>query len=346
MARSLPHPDSYPAYAFLQKDGDLQRITVPWRDPTEGEIVVKILACGVCGSDEAARGTFRIPIQYPRIPGHEIVGDVVAIPATEKIWTLGQRVGGGWHGGHCLSCSRCRVGDYITCEKKTINGTLRDGGYAEYAILRSEAVAALPDDLDPAEAAPLLCAAVTCFNALRHMNARPPDYVAVQGIGGLGHLALQIAKAMGFRVIALSSGPGKESLARSLGAHEYVDGSKVDQAEALRALGGAKVIMCTAPSSDAAQKLIPGLAVDGTLLLLMLESEPMTISPTQLLGKRLSIRGWAVGHATDSEDCVAFARTHDVKCLVEKFPLEKAQEAYNRRSSAKFRAVIVPGLTA
>ncbi|KAM5541041.1 hypothetical protein V8D89_005352 [Ganoderma adspersum] len=347
MALALPHPDTYTAYAFFEKGGELQKVTVPWRDPEEGEVVVKVLACGVCGSDDAvATGAFRIPIQYPRIPGHEIVGDIVAVPPTEKTWTLGQRVGGGWHGGHCLSCSRCRVGDYITCEKKTINGILRDGGYAEYAILRTEAVAVLPEDMDPAEAAPLLCAAVTCFNALRHMNARPPDYVAVQGIGhsGLGHLAIQIAKAMGFRVVALSSGPTKETLARELGAHEYIDGSKVDQAEALRAFGGAKVIMCTAPSSEAAQKLIPGLAVDGTLLLLSLEGEPMTISPVHLLGKRLSIRGWAVGQATDGEDCIAFARSHDVKCMVERFSLDKAPEAYNRRASAKFRAVIVPGL--
>ncbi|PIL25664.1 hypothetical protein GSI_11414 [Ganoderma sinense ZZ0214-1] len=349
-AQALPHPDTYTAYAFLEKGGDLQKVTIPWRDPSPGEIVVKVLACGVCGSDDAvATGHFRIPIQYPRIPGHEIVGDVVAVPSTEKKWTLGQRVGAGWHGGHCSSCSRCRVGDYITCETKSINefvgiGILRDGGYAEYAILRTEAVAALPEDMDPVEAAPLLCAAVTCFNALRNMNARPPDYVAVQGIGGLGHLAIQIARAMGFRVVALSSGPAKEQLARSLGAHVYIDGSAVDQGEALRALGGAKVAMCTAPNSDAAQRLIPGLAVDGTLLLLSLEGEPLAIPPAQLLGKRLSVRGWAVGHAADSEDCVAFARSHDVKCMVEKFPLEKAAEAYKRRASAKFRAVIVPGL--
>ncbi|EIW57462.1 GroES-like protein [Trametes versicolor FP-101664 SS1] len=344
MSQASPHPDSYTAYAFTEVgNGKLQKITVPWRDPTDNEIVVKVLACGVCGSDAVIPDGL-YPTSFPRIPGHEIVGDIVALPASEKVWKLGQRVGGGWHGGHCHTCTRCRVGDFITCQHEDINGVFRDGGYAEYAILRSEAVITIPDGLDPVQAAPLLCAGITVYNSLRHMNAIPPDYVAVQGIGGLGHLALQIANAMGFRAVALSSGSSKETLARSLGAQEYIDGSKVDQAAALQALGGAKVIMCTAPNSEVMGKLLPGLAIDGTLLFIALAIEPITLAPVQLIGGRFSIRGWPSGHAADTEDCLAFAKAHNIKCMVEVFPLEKAQEAYDHRGSARFRAVVVPGL--
>ncbi|KAI0775297.1 GroES-like protein [Trametes elegans] len=342
-AISLPHPESYTAWAFTEVGGNLRKTSVQWKDPKDNEVVIKVLACGVCASDETVRKG-QLGMVYPRIPGHEIVGEVVAIPSSETTWKLGQRVGSGWHGGHCHTCARCRLGDFVTCEKEDINGVLRDGGYAEYVTLRREAVCPLPDGMDPAEAAPLLCAGITTFNSLRHMNITPPDYVAVQGIGGLGHLALQIANAMGYRVVALSSSTSKEALARQLGAHEYIDGSKADQAAALQALGGAKVIMCTAPNAEVIQKLLPGLAVDGTLLLLALEDKPITISPVSLIPGRLSIRGWPSGTATDSEACLAFAQAHGIKTMVQLFPLEKAQEAYDHRSSARFRAVIVPGL--
>ncbi|KAI1797215.1 GroES-like protein [Ganoderma leucocontextum] len=342
-APSQSHPDFYTAYAFTERGGALTKITVSWRDPKAGQVVVKVIACGVCGSDEQVpNGVY--PVQYPRIPGHEIVGDVVAIPPSETRWKLGDRVGGGWHGGHCHSCSRCRVGDFMTCENEDINGILRDGGYAEYATLRTEAVVSVPKDIDPSEAAPLLCAGITVFNSLRHMDVLPPDVVAVQGIGGLGHIALQVARGMGFRAVALSSGESKKELAHQLGAHEYIDGSKVDQAAALKKLGGAKVIMCTAPNAKVIENLLPGLAVDGTLLLLALEETPITISPMSMVASRLSIRGWVCGHAGDSEDMLTFAKAHDVKVMVEKFPLDKAPEAYDHRSSARFRAVIVPGL--
>ncbi|KAH9902936.1 GroES-like protein [Cubamyces lactineus] len=364
MALSLPHPDSYIAYAFTQVGGKLNKMVFPWKDPKDNEIVVKVLACGVCGSDATVReGGFGV--EYPRVPGHEITGDVVAISPTEKVWKLGQRVGGGWHGGHCHTCARCRMGDFIQCVNEDINGVRRDGGYAEYVTLRSEAVAAIPDNMEPTEAAPLLCAGVTTFHSLRSMDVIPPDYVAVQGIGyvtiptsiasepstevslchsGLGHLALQIANAMGYRVVALSSSSSKEALARELGAHEYIDGSKEDQAAALQALGGAKVIMCTAPNADAIQNLMPGLAIGGTMLLVALEANPITFSPIPIIASRLSIRGWPSGVATDSEDCLQFAKAHGIKCMVQLFPLDKAQEAYDHRSSARFRAVIVPGL--
>ncbi|KAI0326639.1 GroES-like protein [Cubamyces sp. BRFM 1775] len=343
MAPSLPHPDSYIAYAFTEVGGKLTKMVMPWKDPEDNEIVVKVLACGVCGSDATVReGAFGVV--YPRVPGHEIIGDVVAISPAEKVWKLDQRVGGGWHGGHCLTCARCRVGDFFQCLNEDINGVRRDGGYAEYVTLRSEAVAAIPDGMEPTEAAPLLCAGITTFHSLRNMDVTPPDYVAVQGIGGLGHLALQIANAMGYRVVALSSSSSKEALARELGAHEYIDGSKKDQAAVLQALGGAKVIMCTAPNADAIQNLIPGLAIGGTMLLVALESNPITFSPIPVIASRLSIRGWPSGVATDSEDCLAFAKAHGIKCMVQLFPLDKAQEAYDHRSSARFRAVIVPGL--
>ncbi|TFK81304.1 GroES-like protein [Polyporus arcularius HHB13444] len=343
MASSQSHPDSYIAYAFTKKGGNLEKLSIPWKDPQPGEVVIKVLACAVCGSDEQVPAA-NLPIQYPRIPGHEIVGDVVAVPATEKLWKVGQRVGGGWHGGHCMTCSSCRKGDYVTCKNEDINGILRDGGYGEYCTLRSEAVVSVPEDMDPAATAPLLCAGVTCFNALRHMDVIPPEWVAIQGIGGLGHLGVQFAKAMGYRVVALSSGQSKEALARELGAHEYIDGSKVDQAEALLALGGAKVIMCTAPNAANIQKLLPGLAIDGTLLLIALEGAPITVSPIALLGKRNKIRGWVCGDARDSEDTLTFAQAHNIKVMFQKFSLDQAQEAYDHRSTARFRAVIVPGL--
>ncbi|EMD42277.1 hypothetical protein CERSUDRAFT_110805 [Gelatoporia subvermispora B] len=334
------HPKSYKAFAFTEVGGPLKEVQVEWKDPQPGEIVVKVLACGVCASDEAVKYQV-IPTGLPRIPGHEIVGNVVAVGPGETVWKVGERVGGGWHGGHCSACERCRAGDYICCEKEDINGVLRDGGYAEYATLRSEAVAKVPEDLDPAEAAPLLCAGITTFNSLRNMTARPPDYVAVQGIGGLGHLAIQFARAMGFRVIALSSSDAKKELAHSLGAHIYLDGSKVDQAAELQKLGGARVIMCTAPNPKVIQSLVPALAVNGELLLLALCDE-ITVAPAPMITKRLSIRGWPSGTARDSEDTVKFVQAHGIKCMVQKFPLEKAQEAYEHRGSAKFRAVIVP----
>ncbi|TBU55583.1 GroES-like protein [Dichomitus squalens] len=340
---SSNHPESYTAYAFTEKGGELSRITVPWKDPKDGQVVVKVIACGVCGSDEQVPKAI-YPIQYPRIPGHEIIGDVVAIPPNETKWKVGDRIGGGWHGGHCHECARCRVGDYITCENAAINGISMDGGYAEYATLRTEAAVRVPKDMDPYEAAPLLCAGITVFNSLRHMNVTPPEVVAVQGIGGLGHIALQIARRMGFRTVALSSSGSKKALAHELGAHEYIDSSKADQAEELQKLGGAKVIMCTAPNAKVIEGLLPGLAVDGTLLLLALEDAPITISPLSMLGKRLSIRGWVCGHAVDSEDMLQFARDHDVGVMVSKFPLDKAQEAYEHRASARFRVVIVPDL--
>ncbi|KAH9930175.1 GroES-like protein [Amylocystis lapponica] len=336
-----PNPTTYTAYAFTRKNGPLEKIIVDWKAPQRGEVVVKVLACGVCAGDEVVKGQFMPFVSYPRIPGHEIVGIVAAIPSSEKKWHVGERVGSGWAGGHCHTCGRCREGDFVTCVEGDINGIKRDGGYAEYVTLRSEAVASVPEDMDPAEAAPLLCAGVTTFNSLRNMNIQPPELVAVQGIGGLGHLGIQFARAMGYRTVALSTSSAKEAVSRELGAHEYFDSSKEDQTEMLQRLGGAKVVMCTAANVAAIEALIPALSEDGTLLLLAL-THNLSIPVGPMLMKRLTVRGWPFGSAADSEACIRFVRVHGIKTLVERFPLEQAQKAFDSRGAALFRAVIVP----
>ncbi|KZT12826.1 GroES-like protein [Laetiporus sulphureus 93-53] len=338
---SASHPATYKAYAFLEKGGNLEPIDVKWKDPQPGEIVVKVLACGVCASDEIAKHQFFPTVTYPRIPGHEVVGDVAAVHPTDKVWKVGQRVGSGWHGGHCSVCERCRAGDFSMCSNQLVNGIGQDGGYAQYVTLKTESIISVPEDMDPKEAAPVLCAGLTAFNSIRHMNATPPDLVAVQGIGGVGHLALQVAKAMGFRTIALSSNSAKKDLATELGAQYYFDGSQVDQAEELQKLGGAKLIVCTAPNPEIIQALVGGLAVDGELLILALTGNA-TIPLLPFVGKRLTLRAWNTGTPKDGEDTLEFVRTTGIKCMVQTFPLEKAQEAYDHRSSAKFRAVLIP----
>lgn len=339
----MSHPQEYTAFTVTKQGGKLEKISVPWQDPKEGQVVVKVLACGVCASDELViNQAFHSGL--PRIPGHEIVGEVVAVHSSEKAFKIGDRVGGGWHGGHCGECRYCRSGEFNICEKQAINGITIDGGYAEYAVLNSNAVAWIPKEMDPAEAAPLLCAGVTTFNSLRHMDVKPGDVVAVQGIGGLGHLAVQFASRMGYKTVALSSGPSKEQLAKNLGAQVYLDGSKVDQTKELAALGGAKVIICTAPNSQVIQGLLPALALDGTLLVLALPETPATIPLGLLISKRTSIKGWPSGTAKDSEETVDFAQQAGVKCHVQRYSLEQAQEAYDARATAKFRSVIVPGL--
>ncbi|KAI1790965.1 GroES-like protein [Ganoderma leucocontextum] len=340
-ARSVDHPASFTAWAFTERSELLTKISVPWKDPAEGQLVIKVLACGVCGTDQALT-TGTLPVPLPRVPGHEIVGDVVAVGPSEKQWSVGDRVGAGCHGGHCFRCGRCRIGDYITCVEEDLIGVLSDGGYAEYVTVRTEAVASVPRDMDPAEVAPMMCAGVTVFNALRRVNIAAGEIVAVQGIGGLGHLVLQMARAMGYRPVALSSSPDKEEIARRLGAEAYFDSSKVCHAEELQKLGGAKVIVCTANAPELHPKLIPGLAVDGTLLMLAVDDRQFSISSMSLVRQRFSIRGMPNGTPKEIEDCIAFVRAHKIRCMVETFPLEKAQEAYKHRETARFRSVIVP----
>jgi len=334
------YPKTYKAAQIKEKGGKFQLVDVDWKEPKEGQVVVKVLASGVCHSDSATVHQI-IPGGLPRVPGHEIAGKVVQVGPGEKRWKEGDYVGSGWHGGHCGHCQSCRRGDFVTCEKENINGLFTDGGHAEYALLRSEALAQLPDDLDPVQAAPLLCAGVTVFNALRHMNCMPGDVVGVQGVGGLGHLALGFARAAGYKVVALSQSDKKKDLAMKLGAHVYVDGSKEDQSEALQKLGGAKVILAVAPNGEAMAKLIGGLAVGGQLLVIAL-GDSLTVPMAPLIQKRLSIRGWPSGTAQDSEETVAFAQAQGVECMCETYKLDQVQEAYDSMmdGKARFRSVI------
>ncbi|GAA5901006.1 hypothetical protein JCM6882_005999 [Rhodosporidiobolus microsporus] len=333
-------PASYRAAFVTEKGGKFEIKEVSYKKPEDGQVVVKVLASGVCHSDSVVVDQL-MPTGLPRCPGHEIAGRIFEVPASEKRWKVGDYVGSGWHGGHCFVCPSCIHGDFVTCQKENINGVFTDGGHAEYATLRTEAIASLPEEIEPAEAAPLLCAGVTTFNSLRNMSLHPGDVVGVQGLGGLGHLGVQFARQMGYKTVALSGSASKKELADKLGAHVYVDGSKEDQAEALQKLGGAKVVVCTAPNPEIIGKLVPGLAPDGQLLILGVTNE-VTIPVVPLIMKRLSVRGWPSGTAADSEDTVKFAQTAGVKTMVETFPLEKIQEAYESmmNGKARFRSVI------
>ncbi len=314
----------------------------PIPDAGRGQVRIAVEACGVCHSDAFVKEGQFPGVVYPRVPGHEVVGRVDAIGEGVTTWKPGQRVGVGWHGGHCGVCEACRSGDFILCENGLICGFSYDGGYAEYMVAPQEALAAVPDSLDSVAAAPLLCAGVTTFNSLRNSGARAGDLVAVHAIGGLGHLGIQYARKLGFRTVALSRGGDKRALALELGAHEYIDTDKGDAAAALQRLGGARVILATAPSAQLTGKLVDGLARNGTLVVLGATPEPIQVSPLQLIGKRRRIQGWPSGTAKDSEETLAFSALSGVASRNEVFPLEKAEDAYQRMMSnkARFRVVI------
>jgi D-arabinose 1-dehydrogenase-like Zn-dependent alcohol dehydrogenase len=279
------------------------------------------------------------------VPGHEIAGRVDGVGADVTQWKPGQRVGVGWHGGHCFQCDPCRRGDFILCQFEKITAIHFDGGYAEYMLAPAEAVALMPDDLPAAEAAPLMCAGITVFNSLRNAEARSGDTVAIQGIGGLGHLGIQYARQMGFRTVAVGRGKDKEALARKLGAHEYIDAGAVAPADALQKLGGARIILATAPDSKSISALVDGLAGDGTLLVIGAGFESLTVTPLQLIGGRKTIQGWPSGTAKDSEDTLKFSSLSGVRPMIERYPLEKAAEAYDQMISgrARFRVVLTVG---
>jgi D-arabinose 1-dehydrogenase-like Zn-dependent alcohol dehydrogenase len=297
----------------------------------------------MCHSDAIVKGGAFPGLTLPRVPGHEIAGRVDAVGAGVAAWRAGDRAGVGWHGGHCFQCDSCRKGLFINCERAQVTGVTRDGGYAEYVVVPQEAAARIPPDLDAAEVGPLLCAGITTYNALRNSGARPGDTVAVQGIGGLGHLALQYAARMGFRTVALSSGADKEALARELGAHEYVDTRQVPAAEALRRLGGADLVLATAPHAAAIAGTLDGLKPRGKLLVVAAPFEPLQLSALSLLSGR-TVAGWPSGSAIDSEETVRFSALAGVRPRVERFPLERAEEAYGKMMSnrVRFRAVLVP----
>jgi len=315
-------------------------------EPGRGQVRIKVEACGICHSDAIVKeGHWPTPIQYPRVPGHEIAGHIDAVGADVANWTPGQRVGVGWHGGHCFVCESCRRGDFILCQKGKITGLTHDGGYAEYMISPAEAVAAMPDELPAAEAAPLLCAGITVFNALRNAGARAGDLVAIQGIGGLGHLGIQYARQMGFRTVAIGRGGDKEPLARKLGAHAYIDISAGNPMNALQKLGGARVILATAPDSKSMSAVFDGLASNGKLLVVGASFDPLAITPLQLIHGRRAAQGWPSGSAIDSEDTLRFSALTGVRPMIERFPLERASEGFQHMISgkARFRVVLTTG---
>jgi D-arabinose 1-dehydrogenase-like Zn-dependent alcohol dehydrogenase len=313
--------------------------------PGNGEVRIRVEACGVCHSDAFTIAGGFPGIRYPKVPGHEVAGRIDALGSGAEPWRQGQRVGVGWHGGHCGHCDRCRRGDFVTCREARIPGIAYDGGYADYMIAPAHALAAIPDELDAEAAAPLLCAGITTFNALRNSGARAGDLVAVLGIGGLGHLALQFASRMGFETVAIARGKDKEELARSLGARRYLDSQTDDVAAELAASGGARVILATVTNAKAMSAVIEGLAVNGKLLVIGAAPEPIEVSPLQLIGRRASIQGWPSGVAADSEETLSFSALSKVRPMIETFPLEQAAAAYERMMSgaARFRVVLTMG---
>jgi len=322
--------------------GNFEVVERPTPEPARGQVRIKVEACGVCHSDELVKEGLWPGIQYPRVPGHEIAGRIDAVGPDVTQWKKGQRVGVGWHGGHCFVCDACRRGDFALCQNGKITAITFDGGYAEYVVVPAEAVAAMPDDLPAADAAPLLCAGITVYNSLRNSGARGGDLVAVQGIGGLGHLGIQYARQMGFRTVAIGRGKDKQPLAKKLGAHDYVDTSAGAPAEALQKLGGAHVILATAPDSKSISALVDGLAGNGTLLIVGAGFESLTVTPLQLIGGRKALQGWPGGTAKDSEDTLRFSALSGVRPMIERYPLEKAAEAYDQMISgrARFRVVL------
>jgi D-arabinose 1-dehydrogenase-like Zn-dependent alcohol dehydrogenase len=313
-----------------------------YQAPQARQVRLKIEACGVCHSDSFPMGGGFPGQKYPIVPGHEMIGIVEAIGDGVGRLKIGDRVGVGWHGGHCHECPSCRAGDFITCQKLQVPGITMDGGYAEYAIFSEEVCAVIPEKLLSAEAAPLLCAGVTTFNALRHSGAGPGDIVAIQGLGGLGHLAVQFACKMGFETVAIARGKEKKSFAHELGAKHYIDSEQSDATETLKKLGGAKVILTTITSSKAMNPWISTLAINGRMVIVGAGMEPLEISPISLIGARSSVAGWPSGTAKDSEDCLNFAALTGIRPMIESYPFEKAEEAYQRMMSgkARFRVVI------
>jgi D-arabinose 1-dehydrogenase-like Zn-dependent alcohol dehydrogenase len=310
--------------------------------PGPGQVRIRVQACGVCHSDVLTKEGLFPGISYPRVPGHEIAGVIDETGAGVKTWKKGERVGVGWHGGQDGTCLACRRGDFANCVNALVCGISYDGGYQEFMVAPVEAVAHMPESLDPAEAAPLMCAGITTFNALRHSGAVPSDLVAIQGVGGLGHLGIQFAKKSGYRVAAIGRGPDNAALAKKLGADVYIDSGAADAAAELQKLGGASAILATAPSGKAMSSLIGGLGGNGTLVVIGLSTDAIEVFPVQLVQGRKRIQGWAAGGPTDSEDTLRFAEMTGVRPMIERYPLAKAADAYDRMMSGKaeFRVVL------
>jgi D-arabinose 1-dehydrogenase-like Zn-dependent alcohol dehydrogenase len=333
------------AVQISKPGGDFELVERNIPEPERNQVRIKVEACGICHSDALVKEGYWPGIQYPRVPGHEIAGRIDAVGADVSSWKPGQRVGVGWHGGHDFTCDDCRRGDFVNCRAQKITGISYDGGYADYLVVPAEAVAAIPDELPAADAAPLLCAGITVFNALRNSGARAGDRVAVQGIGGLGHLGIQYARQMGFRTFAIGRGKDKEALARKLGAAHYVDTAASDPATELQKFGGAHIVLATAPDSKAMSALVNGLSPNGKLLVVGASGDSITVTPIQLITGSKTIQGWASGTAKDSEDTMQFSALSGVRPMIEKYSLEKAAEAYEQMISgkARFRVVLTMG---
>jgi D-arabinose 1-dehydrogenase-like Zn-dependent alcohol dehydrogenase len=311
-------------------------------EPEARQVRIKVQACGVCHSDVLTKEGLWPGIQYPRVPGHEVAGIIDEVGAGVAEWTKGQRVGVGWHGGHDGTCRECRRGDFGNCRNMKICGLSYDGGYQQYMVAPAEAVVAIPETLSDVDAAPLLCAGITTYNALRHSGALPGDLVAVQGIGGLGHLGIQFANKFGYKVAAIGRGSENAALAKKLGASVYIDSQAVNAAEALQKLGGTRVILASAPSSKAMSELINGLGPNGELMVVGATSDAIEVTPIQLINGSKTIQGWASGTPADSDDTLRFAELSGVRPMIETYPLEKVAEAYARMMSGKaeFRVVL------
>ncbi|MDH6709436.1 D-arabinose 1-dehydrogenase-like Zn-dependent alcohol dehydrogenase [Kitasatospora sp. MAA19] len=314
---------------------------LPVPEPGPGQVRVRVRACGVCGGENVVRYGL-LGVRLPRVPGHEIAGEVDAVGPGVTTWQVGDRAGIGWHGGSCHVCDPCRRGDFANCVEGRVVAVTFDGGYAEYTVAPQDALARIPDALSFEEAGPLMCAGITTFNALRHSGAGPGDTVAVQGIGGLGHLAVQFADKMGFRTVAINRGRTKEDLSRRLGADEYIDSEEGSAGEALAKLGGAAAVLSTVGHSPSQADLVQGLAPNGRLVVIATGQEPISVNPELLVFGRRAVAGWYSGHAKDSEEAMAFAALKGVRPMVETHPLDQAETVFQTMNKAKYRAVLVP----
>ena len=331
--RAMQVPAANGAFQLVQKE---------FPAPGPGQVRIRVQACGVCHSDALTKLGLWPGLQFPRVPGHEVAGIVDAVGAEVPLFKPGQRVGLGWHGGHCNYCIPCRRGDFILCENQLVSGISFDGGYADYVVAPANALAFIPHELDPANAGPLLCAGITTFNSLRNSGARPGDTVAILGVGGLGHLGVQYAVKSGYRTVAIARGQDKAPLAKELGAHLYIDTTSQDPAKELQKLGGAKAILSTVTSAKALEWTIDGLAPTGKLIIVGAPDGPLSVDSLKLLLARRDIQGWPSGTGMDSEDTLNFSALTGVRPMIETYPLEQAEQAFERMMSgkARFRAVL------
>ena len=333
------------AFQVTAAGGSFELVEREFPDPGPGHVRIRVQACGVCHSDSITKFGLFPGIQYPRVPGHEIAGVIDAVGPDVPVFKVGQRVGLGWHGGHCNYCEPCRRGDFILCQNQEISGISYDGGYADYVLAPANALAFIPEDLSDVDAAPLMCAGVTTFNALRHSGAKAGDLVAILGIGGLGHLGVQFAARAGYNTVAIARGQDKAPLAKELGAHTYIDSTAHDFAAELQKLGGADVILSTLTDGPSLSQAVGGLGPNGRLIIVGVPEKPFEASAIPLIMGNREIRGWASGTGMDSEDTLNFSALTGIKARIETYPLEKAPEAFDRMMSgkARFRVVLTTG---